>query len=75
MKVEVFSKEGCAACTKLKDFLVGSNISYWDWVLDENVTIEVIKEKFPGARSFPQIMVDGKPTSFKELQELIEGGD
>jgi glutaredoxin 3 len=59
--VEVYSKNGCAWCDKLTGYLVERGIPHTvvkaDWSPD---TLREFQEKFPGARTVPQVMVDGK---------------
>ena len=58
----VWSKDNCIYCTKAKDFLNKKGIQ----VEERNVeaggewTMRELAEKVPGARSFPQIFIDGK---------------
>ena len=67
MNIEIYSKEACPFCTKA-EFLARQivqeasqqNHTYNKYMLDVDFTREQLMEKFPGARTFPQIMVDGK---------------
>jgi len=42
-------------------------------MLDQDFTREEVLEQFPGARTFPQIKVDGKAIGgFQELQNYLK---
>ena len=56
-----------------QQFVQESDNNYVKWMLDEDFTREELFEKFPGARTFPQIRVDGENIGgYTEFKELIE---
>lgn len=71
MKVEIYSKPQCPYCVQAKALAErkGYNVIYK--MLDEDFDREALMETFPGARTFPQIIVDGEKiggyTEFKAL--------
>ena len=79
MYIEIWSKTNCPYCDMAEriaqQFVQESDNNYVKWMLDEDFTREELFEKFPGARTFPQIRVDGENiggyTEFKELNENI----
>ena len=79
MYIEIWSKTNCPYCDMAEriaqQFVQESDNNYVKWMLDEDFTREELFEKFPGARTFPQIRVDGENiggyTEFKELIEYI----
>ena len=65
MKIEIYSKPNCPYCDKavhVAQQLVQetSENSYTKFMLGEDYTREELFEKFPTARTFPQITVDGE---------------
>lgn len=57
--VEVYSKPDCPYCTKAKHLLRTNGVSYTEFKLDEHFTREILMDKFPNARSYPVIVLDG----------------
>ena len=66
MKIEIYSKELCTYCMmaeRLAQEIIekypNQDSSYIKLNLDEDYTREQLLEKFPEARTFPQITIDG----------------
>jgi glutaredoxin 3 len=73
MKVEIYSKPQCPFCVQAKALAEreGHELTYK--MLDEDFDRETLMETFPGARTFPQIIVDGeKIGGFTEYKALVE---
>lgn len=73
MKVEIYSKPACPFCVQAKALAEreGAELTYK--MLDEDFSREELFETFPGARTFPQIIVDGeKIGGFTEFKSLVE---
>ena len=73
MIVEIYSKPACPFCVQAKALAKreGADLTYK--MLDEDFTREELFEIFPGARTFPQIIVDGKKIGgFTEFKSLVE---
>ena len=73
MKVEIYSKPQCPYCVQAKALAEreGHDLTYK--MLDEDFDRETLMETFPGARTFPQIIVDGeKIGGFTEFKALVE---
>ena len=60
LKVEIYSKESCPFCVKAKALAERENLDFDYYMLNEDFTREELFEKFPTARTFPQITVDDK---------------
>jgi glutaredoxin 3 len=79
MKVEIYSKPQCPFCVQAKSLAEreGHELTYK--MLDEDFDRETLMETFPGARTFPQIIVDdekiGGFTEFKALVDTKKLGD
>ena len=60
MKEEIYSKPQCPFCVQAKALAEreGHELTYK--MLDEDFDRETLMETFPGARTFPQIIVDGE---------------
>lgn len=73
MKVEIYSKPSCPFCVQAKGLAEreGHELTYK--MLDEDFSREELFETFPGARTFPQIIVNGeKIGGFTEYKALVE---
>ena len=76
-RVKVYSTGTCPICDKAKNLLSKWNIAYEEFRIDENR--DALKEMFEvtnGARTVPQITIDGKWVGgFSELTELHMDGE
>jgi len=59
MAIEIYSKDGCSFCTQAKQLLRIHNKDFIEYKLDEDFTREILVSKFPEARTFPVIVLDG----------------
>ena len=57
--IEIWGKPNCPQCVAAKQFCEKNNLKYVYKTLDIDFTREEILENFPGARTFPQIIVGG----------------
>jgi glutaredoxin 3 len=58
--ISIYSKDNCVYCGRAKRLLSTRGISYREQTLEHDFTREDILEKFPSARTFPIVAVDGK---------------
>ena len=71
--IEIYGKPQCPFCDRAKALCEQNGYEYTYKQLDEDFTREELFEKFPGARTFPQIRVDGENIGgYTEFKELIE---
>ena len=71
--IEIYGKTQCPFCDKAKQLCERENYAYEYKMLDEDFTREELFEQFPGARTFPQIRVDGNAIGgYTELQAWHE---
>jgi len=69
--IEIWGKEQCPYCDMAKALCEQQKMDYEYKLLYFDFTREEMLEKFPGARTFPQIIVDGnKIGGYTELKEL-----
>ena len=74
MIVEIYSKLDCPYCVQAENLCKQNhiNIDYTKYMLDVDFTREELFEKFPTARTFPQIVVDDESIGgFMEFQEMV----
>lgn len=73
MKAVVWTKDNCPYCTQAKDLLTQKNIEVEERRLGYNWTTESLLEAVPGARSVPQIFLDGVYVGgFRDLVNKLE---
>lgn len=56
MKIEVYSKENCPACTALKARLTKDGESFTEIMVGTDITREEFLEKFPQVRQMPHVV-------------------
>ena len=73
MVAVIWSKKNCVWCDRAKDLLTQSSIPYQEKNIETNATREQLMEAVPGAKSIPQIFIDGVYIGgFLELQEYLK---
>ena len=71
--IEIYGKENCPYCDKAKALCEREDMEYTYKQLGIDFEREELMETFPGARTFPQIIVDGnKIGGFTELKALVD---
>ena len=76
MKVEIYSKPQCPYCDMAKALAEREGHDLTVKMLDVDFDREVLMETFPGARTFPQIVVDGTSIGgFTEFKTLVDKQD
>ena len=75
MEVEVYSRDGCLSCERVKKQLRFYGVSYKEIKLDEDITSKEVKEKFPNCSQLPIVNtyfgpLSGAPEVEKMLNEL-----
>ena len=78
MIIEIYGKDNCPYCDMAvnisRQFTEQGEHTYEYFKLDRDFTREELFEKFPGARTFPQITIDKHSIGgYTELREYIEG--
>ena len=59
MAIELYSKNNCTFCDQAKQLLRTHGKEYIEYKLDEDFTREILLSKFPEAKTFPVVVVDG----------------
>ncbi len=58
--IEIYGKTQCPFCDKAKQLCEREGLDFVYKQLDKDFTREDLFEQFPGARTFPQIKMDGE---------------
>ena len=76
MKVEIYSKPQCPFCDMAKRLAEQKGYDLTYMMSDEDFDRETLMETFPGARTFPQIIVnDDKIGGYQEFKALVDSLD
>jgi len=74
--IEIYSKQDCPYCFKSKELLKNAGMSFVERKLNEDFTREILLDKFPNAKSYPVVVVDGFHIGgYTQLAEMVEGQD
>ena len=74
MKVEIYGKPQCPYCDMAKRLAEQKGYELTYKMLDEDFNRETLMETFPGARTFPQIIVNGdKVGGYTEFKAIVDG--
>ena len=70
--IEIYGKDACPFCVQAKQLCEMKGVDYIYKNLGQDFTREQVLEEFPGARTFPQIRVNGTAIGgFTELQKYF----
>ena len=71
--IEIWGKDNCMFCESAKQLCETRDLEYTYKQLDRDFTREEVLEMFPGARTFPQIIVGGnKIGGYDKLGSYLE---
>jgi glutaredoxin 3 len=59
MAIEIYSKDNCSQCDQAKNLLKNKGKDFVEYKLDRDFTREILLDKFPEAKTFPVIVIDG----------------
>lgn len=57
--VEIYTKENCPYCNRAKQLLNQMSIPFNEQKLDVHFTREILTERYPNAKTYPVVVVDG----------------
>jgi glutaredoxin 1 len=71
--IQIYGKEGCSFCQRAKLLCESYNLDFEYLNMGEDYSREQLFENFPGAKTVPQIVVNGlKIGGYNELVNYIE---
>jgi glutaredoxin len=62
MQIEIYTKEDCPYCTQAKNWFTSMGYTYTERNLNVDFNREDLLAKFPNAKTFPQIVINGVHT-------------
>ena len=60
MNAEIYSKDNCPYCDRAKVLLSSKNVNFTEHKIGRDLTREEFLERFPNARTVPQIYLDNQ---------------
>lgn len=70
---ELYTKDDCARCVEVKEFLLKNQLSYKEHVIGKDITQDEVRKKFPRVFVLPVILKDGfRITNLDELRVKID---
>ena len=70
--VKIYGKDNCAFCIMAKTLCEQKGVEYEYLSMGPDYSTDVFFETFPGARTFPQIQVDGENIGgYTELEKRL----
>jgi glutaredoxin 3 len=75
-KVEIYTKMFCGYCARAKRLLQDKGVEFTEYdITMDGAKGDEMRERAPGARTVPQVFIDGKPIGGSdELAELEREG-
>ncbi|MBS49888.1 MAG: glutaredoxin [Sphingobium sp.] len=71
-KIVVYTKDNCKFCTRAKELLESRGLEYDEISFNDPDVLAEFKEKYPMARTAPQILIDGERIGgHTELVQLL----
>ena len=71
--IEIWSKPQCPFCDAAVQICETKDLEFKKYMLDEDFNREEFTEKFPNARTFPQIIVDGELVGgYQEFNQYVQ---
>ena len=70
--IEIYTKPDCPYCNKAKQLLRTTNQQFNEFKLNVDFTREILLEKYPNAKTYPVVVVDGFHIGgYTQLAEMI----
>lgn len=60
MSIKIYTKDGCSHCILAKEFLKKKNISFEEIKVGVDISVDMVKNMFPEARTVPIILKDNQ---------------
>ena len=74
MNVIIYGKAHCPFCDKAKMVCEQRGFDYTYYQMGKDFQLDFMLKKFPNAKTFPQIIVDGTHVGgYTDMMELLDG--
>jgi glutaredoxin len=61
MKIKIYTIPNCSYCAHVKELMRRAKLDYELFVVGQDVDREQMIKKYPLARSYPYVIIDGEP--------------
>jgi len=76
MKIDIYSKPDCVYCNRAKDLFNQKGLQFNEHVVGSDITRDDFIIMFRGAKTVPQIVIDGKHIGgYDNLTEWVKTND
>ena len=66
MVIELYSRPACSRCNETKNLLKSRGLTWTEYQVDEDISRDDVKAKFPNASQLPVVVIDGHYIGSKE---------
>jgi glutaredoxin 3 len=74
--IEIYSKPNCPYCETTKSTLKNQGVHFYEYVVGMDIPREEFFQKFPNARTVPQIVINGHHVGgYADLTEWMKTND
>lgn len=71
--IEIYTKPNCSYCVHAKKFMSDNLLEYVEYKLDKDFVRDEVLNKFPTAKTYPIIVIDGNYIGgFTDLKKIHE---
>jgi glutaredoxin len=71
--IEIYTKPNCSYCVHAKKFMSDNLLEYVEYKLDKDFVRDDVLNKFPTAKTYPIIVIDGNYIGgFTDLKKIHE---
>jgi len=60
MHITVYSTSDCLYCSRVKELFERAELDFTNFVVGQDISKEVMAHKFPLAKGFPYVIIDGQ---------------
>lgn len=70
---EIYTRPTCVLCEEAKAVFISKGVTYKEYIVGKDFSVEEVKQKFPRANILPVILKNGKRiTTVDELRETLD---
>ena len=74
--IDIYSRDNCPFCDMAKDTMKKHGVQFNEHVVGSDISREEFFQKFPGARTVPQILINGHHVGgYTDLTEWMKTND
>lgn len=59
MKIDLYTRENCVACTYMKTLLKKANLEWNEFIIEKDISLEQFTTEYPHVDKTPFLIIDG----------------